>query len=187
MDSRRLAIINTYLTIALIALTTVLIVLTIVLAKDVRRLDALTHSLIGQPPTPPPEQSPTPTPTAEPILKSNTHKLPRLRTRHHHQALNLPERVTDIYAATDSITSSASERQMKPAQLPFNARDSTGLISVVTFTRSISLRTRELPFPVPETQSAFHPRAHETPSRRDARQRSRCSPVSYRELRPTPS
>src|SRR5438477_1591617 len=69
MDSRRLAIINTYLTIALIALTIVLIVLTIVLARDVRRLDVLTHSLIGQPSTPPPEQSPTPTPTS-PILKA---------------------------------------------------------------------------------------------------------------------
>src|SRR6516164_10567670 len=70
MDSRKLAIINTYLTIALIALTIVLIVLTIVLARDARRLDALTHSLIGQPSSPPPEQSLTPTPTAEPVLKA---------------------------------------------------------------------------------------------------------------------
>src|SRR5215475_8313051 len=70
MDSRRLAIINTYLTIALIALTTVLIVLTIVLAKDARRLDVLTHSLIGQSSSPPPEQSPTPIPTASPVLKA---------------------------------------------------------------------------------------------------------------------
>ena len=70
MDSRRLAIINTYLTIALIALTTVLIVLTIVLARDARRLDVLTHSLIGQPSSPPPEQSPTPIPTAEPVPKA---------------------------------------------------------------------------------------------------------------------
>jgi len=70
MDSRRLAIINTYLTIVLIALTIVLIVLTIVTARDARRLDALTHSLIGQPSTPPSEQSPTPTPTAEPVLKA---------------------------------------------------------------------------------------------------------------------
>jgi len=41
MDSRKLAIINTYLTIALIALTIVLIVVAIVLARDARRLDAL--------------------------------------------------------------------------------------------------------------------------------------------------
>src|SRR5881397_2308594 len=107
MDSRRLAIINTYLTIALIALTIVLIVLTIVLARDARRLDVLTHSLIGQPSSLPPEQSPTPTPTTEPVLKAIP-LLRRLRTQHHHQALNLPERVTDIHAATDSITSSAS-------------------------------------------------------------------------------
>ena len=70
MDSRRLAIINTYLTIALIALSIVLIVLTIVLARDARRLDVLTHSLIGQPSSPLPEQSSTPTPTAEPVLKA---------------------------------------------------------------------------------------------------------------------
>jgi len=69
MDSRKLAIINTYLTIALIALTIVLIVVAIVLARDARRLDALTHSLIGQP-SPPLEQSPTPAPTAEPVLKA---------------------------------------------------------------------------------------------------------------------
>src|SRR5690242_9788279 len=70
MDSRRLAIVNTYLTIALIALTSVSIVLTIVVARDARRLDVLTHSLIGQPSSLPPEQSPTPTPTAEPVLKA---------------------------------------------------------------------------------------------------------------------
>src|SRR5436190_10096179 len=62
--------INTYLTVALIALTIVLIVLTIVLARDARRLDVLTHSLIGQPSSLPPEQSPTPTPTTEPVLKA---------------------------------------------------------------------------------------------------------------------
>src|SRR5215813_10988299 len=72
MDSRRLAIINTYLTIILIALSIVLIVLTIVLARDARRLDVLTHSLIGQASSPP-EQSPTPTPATAPVLKSNTH------------------------------------------------------------------------------------------------------------------
>src|SRR5215470_5669547 len=70
MDSRRLAIINTYLTVALVALTIVLIVLTIVLARDARRLDVLTHSLIGQPSRPLPEQSRPPTPTAEPVLKA---------------------------------------------------------------------------------------------------------------------
>ena len=70
MDSRKLTIINTYLIIALIALTIVLIVLTIVVARDARRLDVLTHSLIGQPSSPPPEQSPSPTPTAEPVLKA---------------------------------------------------------------------------------------------------------------------
>ena len=42
----------------------------IVLARDARRLDVLTHSLIGQPSSLPPEQSPTPTPTAEPVLKA---------------------------------------------------------------------------------------------------------------------
>jgi hypothetical protein len=70
MDSRKLAIINTYLTIGLIALTVVLIVLAIVLARDARRLDVLTHSLIGQPSIPPTEQSPSPTPTVEPVLKA---------------------------------------------------------------------------------------------------------------------
>src|SRR5262245_14813837 len=70
MDFRRLAIINTYLTIVLIALTIVLIVLTILLARDARRLDVLTHSLIGQPSSPPPERSPTPIPAVEPVLKA---------------------------------------------------------------------------------------------------------------------
>src|SRR5215831_16884697 len=34
------------------------------------RCSVLTHSLISQPSSPPPEQSPTPTPTAEPALKA---------------------------------------------------------------------------------------------------------------------
>jgi hypothetical protein len=82
--------------------------------------------------------------------------LRRRRTQHHHQALNPAERVTDIHAVTDSITSSASDSRLQCGwQRHRDARERHESKQIPSPEKS---KRRRCPFAFRSSRLVFHPR-----------------------------